>query len=95
MTIESADQNIELYPFPSVTICNQNKISKSKLGDLLLRNPRYGQFSIEQMTLIVSVMLQVNEARNRTRKLINVSKMLVNGGITTQEIMDIINKVSC
>lgn len=93
MTIESADHNLELYPFPSITICNQNKISKSKLDDLLLRNPRYGQFTVEQITFIVSVMLQVHEARNRTSELLKASKMLVSSGITTQDIIDIIHQV--
>ena len=93
MTIESADRNLEFYPFPTVTICNQNKVSRSKLSNLLLHNPRYGQFTFEQMTFIVSVMLQVNEARNRTRELVYVSKLIASSGITLQDITDIINQV--
>ena len=93
MTIESADHKLELYPFPSVTICSQNKISKSKL-EKLLRNPKYGDFTFEQMTFIISVMSQVYEARNRSQDIINTNKMLDNNGITTQEMTDIINQVS-
>ena len=93
MTIDSADQNLELYPFPSVTICSQNKISKSKL-EKLLHNPRYGEFTFEQMAFIMSVMSQVHEAQNRAQDLIRINQMLDNNGIATQEIIDIINQVN-
>lgn len=35
MRIESTDKKLSEFPFPSVTICNQNKLSKTKMNQLL------------------------------------------------------------
>lgn len=49
MSIESADEPLGNFLFPSVTICNQNKISKKKVM-ALMDNPRYNQaFDLNQM----------------------------------------------
>jgi hypothetical protein len=92
MTIESADRNLESFPFPSITICNQNKISKSKLADLL-RKPIYTKFNTEQIKILVAVMLQVSKARNRSPEITDISQILESCQMKTNEVLDIINQV--
>ena len=93
MSIESTDIKLALFPFPSITICNQNKLSKSKF-DQIMNNSRYSELvTREQMKLAMLTLLKMEEAHKQADNLSEISKIFKNNGITTKELINITMQV--
>ena len=92
MSIESTDKKLSEFPFPSVTICSQNKISKAKLKQILT-NPRYKQFDEKKMMTMMRVMIKVDAAFGRDDALMEINQLLIKGGISVAEVINITIKV--
>ena len=90
MNYETTDQHVGEYPFPTVTICSQNKISKTKLNNLL---PNYSFLSDQQMILITSVMMHIPTVRNRSQELLELHQLLIDNGIVVGQLINITMKV--
>ena len=92
MNYETADAPVGDYPFPTVTICSQNKISKTKLKHVL-RNARYKQITEAQMVLMTGVMMHIPTTRNRTIELVQIRHLLNEIGISLEELINITMQV--
>ena len=93
MNYETADAPVGDYPFTAVTICSQNKISKTKLKHVL-RNARYKQITEAQMVLMTGVMMHIPTARNRTIELVQIRHLLNEIGISLEELINITMQVA-
>ena len=90
MSIVTANKRLVEYPFPSITICNQNKISKTKLLRLLNENSRYAQlFSVHQLLLMMSVLMQLHTANHQTQsELHEIDRIMNENGISVTEAVN-------
>lgn len=97
MSIVTANKRLGEYPFPSITICNQNKISKAKLSRLMDHNPRYKQlFSVRQLLLMMSVFMQMHSANHQTeRELLEIERIMNDNAISVQEAINMTLQVKC
>lgn len=87
MGIESLDGKLSDFPFPSVTVCSQNKISKRKL-EQMMKNPRYKAFNAKQLMLMMRVMIKVDAAFNRNDDLIAITHIAIKNGFTISELIN-------
>lgn len=89
MAIETTAQRLSAYPFPSITICNQNKVSKAKLQRILRQQPKYQTFSSEQMALAMSALLLKADRDPEVTRLLNTfSTMLNQSGISLTDLLN-------
>jgi hypothetical protein len=95
MSIESTDKRLADFPFPSITVCSQNKISKKKMSRILA-NPRYSQhFTKEQMMTLAIVMINALESINYTAdELKTISKIANASNISFKELLNVTSEVN-
>ena len=93
MSIESTDKRLADFPFPSITICSQNKISKKKMSRILA-NPRYSQhFTKEQIMTLTLTMINALESINYADELKTISKIASASNISFKEILNVTSEV--
>jgi len=93
MSIENTDKKLATFPFPSVTICNKNKISKLKF-DNLMKNSRYSVITPDQMKFVMLALLKIDETlHNRKHEIDSINNTLKNNGIYMAELVSITMQV--
>ena len=91
-SLVSVDQPLKDYPFPSVTICGQNKISEEKISLLLRNNPKYNQmFSAQQVALLANQILQAR-AMDGDYLMDHINNIPDTNGIAMAEVINITMK---
>lgn len=93
MSIESTDKKLSEFPFPSVTICNQNKLSKTKMNQLLSNSSKFQALTTEQITLMFLVMIRAEEAARHANELNVIHDYLRDADITIEEVINITTQV--
>lgn len=90
MSIVTANKRLVEYPFPSITLCNQNKISKTKLYQFLNEESKYVRlFSIHQLLLMMSVLMQIHTADHQTHdELKEIDRIMNENGISVTEAIN-------
>ncbi len=93
MSIENTDKKLATFPFPSITICNENKISKMKF-DNLMKNSRYSVITPDQMKFVMLALLKIEETLNNRKQEIDlINDTLKNNGIYMAELVSITMQV--
>ena len=93
MSIESTDKKLSKFPFPSVTICNQNKLSKAKMDQFLSNSSKFQVLTAEQRTLMFLVMVRAEEAARYADELNAIHDYLREADITINEVINITTQV--
>ena len=93
MRIESTDKKLSEFPFPSVTICNQNKLSKTKMNQLLNSSSKLQALTGEQITLLFLVMIRAEEAARHADELNAIHDYLREADISIDEVINITTQV--
>lgn len=94
MSIENIGKELSTFPFPSVTICNENKISKVKF-DNLMKNSRYSVITPDQMKFVVLALMKIDETLSHRREEIDsIKSILENSGIHMTELVSMTMQVS-
>lgn len=92
MSIESTDKKLADFPFPSITVCSQNKISKIKMNRIV-NNPKYAQFSENQMLVLALVMINAEESVNYADELKTINTIANSSGISFTELLKMTQQV--
>lgn len=94
MSIENTGKELSTFPFPSVTICNENKISKAKF-DRLMKDSRYSVITPDQMKCVMLALMKIDETlSHRKEKIYSIKTILENSGIYMTELVSITMQVS-
>ena len=87
MSIESTDVPVDQFEFPSVTVCSQTRLSKSRL-EQILKGPKFRTLTYEELKMTMKIMMRPESAFNRTDKLDLIHKKLVMNGVTSEELIN-------
>ena len=87
LSVETTDLPLEMVEFPAVTICNQNKVSRRKLSRIL-KEPKYRDFSADQMIFMMRTMIKVDSAFNRTQEVNSLQQLFTRRGISADDLVN-------
>lgn len=93
MSIETTDKKLSEFPFPSITICNQNKLSKTKMDRLLNSSSKFELLTAEQIALLFLVVIRAEEAARHADQLNSIHDYLRDTDTTIEEVINITTQV--
>ena len=94
-SIESTHEPLNRFEFPSVTVCSQNRFSKSKLQRIRSQNTQLRALTEDDLLLAIKVMITPGSNRDSDgkRKLKAVHDALTANGVTSEQLINITRQV--
>ncbi|KAI9565143.1 putative amiloride-sensitive sodium channel [Daphnia sinensis] len=91
MSLDSNRYPLKNIPFPAVTICNVNKVSKTKLLRVM-EDPRYKNITYEKMQKTLRYMTKLDRAIQNEKELDNLSGYYKSLNISSTDLFDVLKK---
>ena len=93
-SIESTHEPLNRFEFPAVTVCSQNRFSKSKLKWIHRENPRLQVLTENELLLVMKVMVKPDTGFNRTNQMGRIQQLLDSNGVTIDQMIKFNRQVS-
>jgi len=93
-SIESTHEPLNRFEFPAVTVCSQNRFSKSKLKRIHAENPQLQVLTENELLLIMKVMVKPDTGFNRTNQMGRIQQLLDSNGVTIDQMIKFNRQVS-
>ncbi|XP_046649315.1 pickpocket protein 28-like isoform X2 [Daphnia pulicaria] len=91
MSLDSNRYPLKNIPFPAVTICNVNKVSKTKLLRVM-EDPRYKNITYDKMQQTLRYMTKLDRAIKNEKELENLSEFYRTQNISSADLFDVLKK---
>jgi len=92
-SIESTSVPLSDFDFPSVTVCSQNRFSKSKLNRLRTENNGINQLTDDDLELVLKILIKPDSNDRHTDKLRDIRKFMDTNGITVTQLINFTREV--
>ena len=93
-SIESTHEPLSRFEFPSVTVCGQNRFSKSKLKRIHRENQQLQSLTENDLILIFKILIKPDSGHNRTKQLRLIQHVLDANRVTIDQLVDFNRQVS-
>ncbi|XP_057370230.1 pickpocket protein 28-like [Daphnia carinata] len=99
-SVETQLYPLKNVPFPAVTICNVNKISESKLYEVILANPKFKNVSYTKLQSTLRFMTKLDRAfdeyndEENQEKLLEMSQLYQARNISASDLFEILKKAA-
>ena len=86
-TIESTHEPLSHFEFPSVTVCSQNRFSKSKLKRIREENWQLQALTEDDLIFIMKIMIKPDSGYKRTKRLRLIQNILETNNVSLNELI--------
>ncbi|KAK4020504.1 pickpocket protein 28 isoform X2 [Daphnia magna] len=99
-SVETQLYPLKNVPFPAVTICNVNKVSESKLYEVILANPKFKNVSYTKLQSTLRFMTKLDRAfdeyndEENQEKLLEMSQLYQARNISASDLFEILKKAA-
>ena len=91
--MENTYEPLKTFEFPAVTVCSQNRFSKSKVDRLRAENPELQALPEKELLLAMKVLINPDSAFNRSDELNSIQETLEANGVTADHLINFTGQV--
>ena len=92
-SIKSTNEPLNSFSFPSVTVCSQNRFSKTKLSRLRTQYTQLHQLTDYEIELILRIVIKPDSSSYYIDELKAIQKILDVNGVTIAQLINFTEQV--